>query len=356
MLSCAVARVAAHEAKRIDVTASDATRTVPAKGRTWRIGREILLHVAILVAVLGVAEGILRAIDLRELRESYEPGRALLFRYDADLGWAPVPHAASTFTGTRTIDVRNNGLGFRDIELGAAGKPTVLVLGDSFVWGYDVEADERFTERLRRELPGARIVNTGVPGYATDQEYLLLARIWSAVKPDVVVLIYCTGNDRTDNGVNMSNGGYYKPYLVRAADGAWRFAGQPVPWSRHVYFRDNALVRHLWLARAAVTGFVPFAHPEIDVPDPTEELVDMMRVFVEARGAKFLVGLQYHEPRLEAFLHARGIPSTAFDGAPAYPRDGFHWTPEGHAVVAQRLMPLLAAAGLAAPDPSNQSK
>jgi lysophospholipase L1-like esterase len=82
----------------------------------------------------------------------------------------------------------------------------------------------------------------------------------------------------------------------------------------------------------------------------------MMRVFVEARGAKFLVGLQYHEPRLEAFLHARGIPSTAFDGAPAYPRDGFHWTPEGHAVVAQRLMPLLAAAGLAAPDPSNQSK
>jgi lysophospholipase L1-like esterase len=329
---------------------------VPAKGRAWRIGREFLLHLAILAAVLGVAELILRAVNLRELRDAYEPGRALLFRYDAELGWAPVPYAASTFTGTRTIAVRNNSLGLRDIEPGAAGKPTVLVIGDSFVWGYDVEADERFTERLRRELAGVRIVNAGVPGYATDQEYLLLERIWSAVKPDVVVLIYCTGNDRTDNGVNMSNGGYYKPYLVRAVDGAWRFAGQPVPWSRHVYFRDSALVRHLWLARAAVTGFVQFAHPEIDVPDPTEHLVDMMRNLVESRGAKFLVGMQYNEASLDAFLRARGIASTAFDGAPTYPRDGFHWTPEGHAVVARRLLPLLAATGVPGADHIIQPK
>jgi hypothetical protein len=41
------------------------------------------------------------------------------------------------------------------------------------------------------------------------------------------------------------------------------------------------------------------------VPDPTEQLIDMMRGLVEARGAKFLVGLQYHEKRLDAFLPAR---------------------------------------------------
>jgi len=82
------------------------------------------------------------------------------------------------------------------------------------------------------------------------------------------------------------------------------------------------------------------------VPDPTERLIDMMREMVEARGAKFLVGLQYHEARLEEFLRARGISATAFDGAPTYPSDGFHWTPEGHAVVAQRLKQLLATAGI----------
>jgi lysophospholipase L1-like esterase len=349
-------RPPACEDTRDEVTASDATRTQPAKGRGWRIAREALVHLAIMAGVLGVAEAILRAVDLRELRDSYEPGRALLFRHDAELGWAPIPNASATFTGTRTIDVRNNSLGLRDIEPGGAGKPTVMFLGDSFVWGYDVETNERFTEVLREKLPAARIVNAGIPGYGTDQEYLLLDRIWSAVRPDMVVLMYCTGNDRLDNSANMRNGGYYKPYLERAAPDAWRFAGQPVPWSRHVYFRDNALVRHLWLARAAVTGFVQLRHPEIEVPDPTERLVGMMRDLVEARGAKFLVGLQYHEAQLEAFLRARGIPFAAFDEARIYPQDGNHWTPEGHALVAHRLMPLLAAAGVAGADPPNQPK
>jgi len=310
----------------------------------------VLVHLAVLAAVLAAAELVLRAVDLRELRDSYEPGRALLFRHDPELGWAPVANASATFTGTRTITVRNNSLGLRDVEPADARKPTVLFVGDSFVWGYDVEAQERFTELLRARLPAARIVNAGVPGYGTDQEYLLLARIWSAVEPDVVVLMFCTGNDRADNSANMRNGGYYKPYLERAGDGAWRFAGQPVPWSRHVYFSENALVRHLWLARAAVTGFVQLAHPEITVPDPTEQLLSMMREMVESRGAKFLVGLQYREAPLEAFLRTRGIPFTSFDDAPSYPSDGFHWTPEGHAVVAKRLLPLLAAAGVSVTD------
>lgn len=327
------------------MTASDAPGRLPAKGRTWRLGREVLVHLAIMAVVLGAAELILRTIDLRELRDSYEPGRALLFQHDAELGWAPIPNASAPFTGTRTVTVRNNSLGLRDVEPGAARKPTVLFVGDSFVWGYDVEANERFTDLLRAQLPSVRIVNAGVPGYGTDQEYLLLARIWRTIEPDAVALII-SDNDRADNSTNMRNGGYYKPYLARAADAAWRFAGEPVPRSRHVYFRDNAVARHLWLARAAVTGYVQIAHREIDVPDPTERLVDMMRAMVEARGAKFLVGLQYHDAPLEEFIHARGIPSTAFDGAPTYRGDGFHWTPEGHVIVAQRLKRLLADAGI----------
>ena len=307
----------------------------------------MLVHLAIIAAVLVATELLLRALDWRELRDSYEPGRALLLRHDPELGWAPVPNASATFTGTRAINVRNNSLGLRDVEPAPARKPTVLVLGDSFVWGYDVEASERFTELLRSKLPDARIVNAGVPGYGTDQEYLLLARVWSTFKPDVVVLMFCTGNDRADNSANMRNGGYYKPYLERAGDGAWHFAGQPVPWSRHVYFLENPLARHLFLARAAVTGYVQLAHRETAVPDPTERLVTMIREMVEGHGAKFIVGLQYHETRLEAFLRAAGIPFAAFDEAPTYPSDGFHWTPEGHAVVAQRLMPLLAGAGIA---------
>ena len=45
-----------------------------------------------------------------------------------------------------------------------------MFVGDSFVWGYDVEASERFTELLRDEFPGIRIVNAGVNAYGTDQD------------------------------------------------------------------------------------------------------------------------------------------------------------------------------------------
>ena len=69
-------------------------------------------------------------------------------------------------------------------------------------------------------------------GYGTDQEYLLLKKLWPKVKPAVVVLIVCTDNDRQDNSTNIRYEGYQKPYFTTAADGAMVLHGQPVPKSR----------------------------------------------------------------------------------------------------------------------------
>jgi hypothetical protein len=106
------------------------------------------------------------------------------------------------------------------------------------------------------------------------------------------------------------------------------------------------LVRNLWLARAAVTGYVHFRYPKVVVPDPTEQLIKMMRDFVAGKGAKFLVGLQRHDARLEAFLGAEHIPYMSFDGAEI--GDGIHWTPSGHRVVSARLKSFLEANGILA--------
>jgi lysophospholipase L1-like esterase len=310
--------------------------------------RDLLVQMAILIATLAICEVVLRVADLRELRDNYNAG-ANFFQYDAEIGWSPLPNAAGKFVGSREIDVRQNSLGLRDIEHGASPRPTVLFVGDSFTWGYDAQANERFTELLRNDLPGHSIVNAGVSGYGTDQEYLLLRRIWSAINPAVVVLIFCVENDRVNNRMNIQYAGYFKPYLQRDADGTWRFRGQPVPWSRSVYFREYWWVRNLWLARLAATAYVYFfRHFEITVADPTEQLIDMMRDFVEARGAKLLVGLQRSEPQLESFLQAKRIPFVAFDGAESYELDGSHWTPAGHRLVADRLLSLFSATGVAA--------
>jgi hypothetical protein len=169
--------------------------------------------VAILVATAVGLEGLLRTLDFRDLRDGYGRGYPAIFRYDAELGWFPVANAAGPFQGSRTFNVANNSLGLRDAQLETTAGPTVLFIGDSFLWGYDVEAEDRFTELLRKDFPGLNIVNAGIPGYGIAQEYLLLRRLWDAIKPDVVVLVVCAGNDRDDNSSNVTGNGYFRPYI-----------------------------------------------------------------------------------------------------------------------------------------------
>jgi lysophospholipase L1-like esterase len=309
--------------------------------------RAVAIQLLIFIVALGIAEIALRVIDLRYLR-TYRSGAERIYNYDAELGWFPVPNSDVTFTGTRTIRVRHNSLGLRDIEHDAFPKPTITFVGDSFVWGYDAEQNERFTEVLRAKMPEHRIVNAGVTAYGTDQEYLLLRRLWDRIKPDVVVLMVCVDNDRKDNTVNTRQDGPYKPYFAMTPGGG-EFRGMPVPWSRHLYFADSRLARNSWIVRVAVSAYVLIRNPQVTVPDPTERLVGMMREFVESRGAKFRVGLQYHEPQLETFLAAQKIPFASFDGADHENGDGDHWTPKGHQLVAERLMRLFSENAIAAP-------
>ena len=325
---------------------------IQASARKRGVLRAVLLQIAIVIATLAVAEAVLRVIDLRYLR-AHRVGADRIYNYDAELGWFPVPNSDVSFTGIRTIRVRHNSLGLRDIEHDGAPKPTIAFVGDSFVWGYDAEANERFTEVLRAKMPEHRIVNAGVTAYGTDQEYLVLRRLWDRIKPDVVVLMVCVDNDRKDNTVNTRSDGPYKPYFAMTPDGGV-FKGIPVPWSRHLYFAHNWLARNSWVVRVAVSAYVLIANPQITVADPTERLIDMMRVFVESKGAKFLVGLQYREPKLEAALAAQKIPYVSFDGAEHYFGDGDHWTPKGHEMVADRLMTLFSENGVGTSNAARQ--
>ena len=296
------------------------------------------------LVTLGALEIILRVVDLRELREGVSE-RSLSYQYDADLGWMPIPGSSSVVTNARAVHARHNSLGLRDDEFAPDAKPTIVFLGDSFVWGLDAEAGERFSELLKPRIPDYKILAAGVSGYGTDQEYLLLQKLWPRVKPAVVVLIFCTDNDRADNSTNIRYEGYQKPYFVTGADGTLELAGQPVPKSRLQAIKEDWWVRHSWLARLANAVYLKLKHPVLLVPDPTERLVDKIRQFVEANGARFLVGLQKTDATLVGHLKAAGVPYVTFDGADAYPGAsvGQHWTPEGHRLVAERLLGLLSA-------------
>ena len=294
------------------------------------------------LATLAAIEIVLRVVDLRILREA-KSERSLAYGYDAELGWAPIPNSISSVTTERTIHAQHNSLGLRDIEFERDARPTMLFLGDSFVWGVDAEAGERFTDIMRGRISSYTTVNAGVSGYGTDQEYLWLQRLWPKIEPAVVVLMFCTSNDRLDNATNIRYDGYQKPYFATAPDGALVLQGQPVPKSRQVYIRENWLVRHVWLARVAALATTEIRYPQLYVPDPTERLVSKIREFVEAHGARLVVGLQRSDDKLIQHLQAGRIPFVTFNDAEAYSdRFGAHWTPAGHKLVAERLLRLLS--------------
>ncbi len=301
------------------------------------------MFLLITMATLALTEILLRVADFRELRQDASE-RTLAYGYDAELGWVPTPNSVSTVTTARTIHAQHNSLGFRDIEFKPDGRPVMLFVGDSFVWGVDAEANERFTDILRNKLPGFQTVNAGVSGYGTDQEYLWLQRIWASVRPSVVVLFFCTENDRLDNTSNLRYNRYRKPYFVTGAEGALVVKGQPIPRSLQLMIKDTWLVRHVWLARVAALVYAEISSPGFSLPDPTERLISKIHDFVSAHDAKLLVAMQSTDDRMVSHLKSEGIPFVTLDGAATFGSQyGSHFTPEGHEFAARRILDLLNA-------------
>lgn len=299
-------------------------------------GHTIALLFGLLLAV-GLSEAVARLLlpgDFGQPATLDE--RNQVFGHDGVLGWFPIPGSTASYTGERTIAVSHNSVGLRDRELGPKKLKRLLVIGDSFVWGYDAEADERFTDLMQEKKPQWRIINAGVSGYGTDQELLLLKRFGAAIQPDHVLLIF-SDNDRLDNSANLGYGGYFKPYFAKV-DGLLQVHGVPVPKSRN-FAGDLGVLRPLMLARLLAFHGQKFDEQIIRVDDPTDELVLMIRDFVvnELR-AQFSIGVNAKDPRLAALCTSTGTPCIDLHTWRRFPGHGGHWTPDGNKWVAERLL------------------
>jgi hypothetical protein len=124
-----------------------------------------------------------------------EPGYELSghrYLYDQLYGWKNIPGwQASTINQPLSI----NSKGLRDREYPyqkAAGTKRILVLGDSYTWGYGVANKEIYTEVLEEALqdkyPHYEVLNAGVSGWGTDQQYLFLITEGLKYSPDLVIV------------------------------------------------------------------------------------------------------------------------------------------------------------------------
>ena len=135
---------------------------------------------------------------------------------DERLGWKHAANVSRTFVNedgeaVRVVQNANGHRGtFRSVER-SPNKFRILTLGDSQTEAVQVSETDVFTARIEQTDPRLEVLNAGVGGYNTVQEYLYLASEGLRFHPDLVLLMLCE-NDLTDNGIPYSAGFGPRPY------------------------------------------------------------------------------------------------------------------------------------------------
>jgi hypothetical protein len=271
---------------------------------------------AILISLVIVAlfgEVTLRLFELRPLMDEKDR----FCRFDHELGWVPrenFTHAEKRFL------VHQNQFGLRgpdDMQLkNTSGRKRVLVLGDSYVWGYGSTQEELFTNPQVYQTDD-ELINCGVSGYGTDQEYLFYLRQGQKFDVDEVVLAFTVYND-VQNNLHSRQYSYLKPYFTLDA-------GQLVLHTDHV--RDSMFERFIRKVKRRsriydlysnglheLIGTLRGRDPkrsEIDVVvseadrkgiELTLVILEKLKQAVEARHAKLLVVFIPYKPHIEEHL------------------------------------------------------
>ncbi len=140
--------------------------------------------------------------------------KSRFYRFDHELGWAPIENITWGEKGDDFVHQNQFGLrGPDDMQLKrTSGGKRTLVLGDSYVWGVGVSQEELFTTA---EVHGTNeeLINCGVSGYGTDQEYLFYLLRGQKFDVDQVVLAFTLYND-VENNLNSKQYSYLKPYFT----------------------------------------------------------------------------------------------------------------------------------------------
>lgn len=186
------------------------------------LGSAAVVVGSVLVGLL-LAEGALRVMGY---------SAPIWYRPDPQLGWTLRPGISAWFTKEGRAFVHVNAAGRRDRDT-PLDKPDdvyrIVVLGDSYSEAMQVPSEEAYWALLPQRLqacgfqPGRRIevLNFGVSGYGTAQEFVTLQSQAIRYRPDLVLLQFTNGNDVRNNSFALEPE-KYQPFYRSGPDGALR--------------------------------------------------------------------------------------------------------------------------------------
>lgn len=172
-----------------------------------------------------------------------------LYTYDQWRGWALRAGAAGWQRNEGDAFVRINRYGFRGPAVTPARPPNVFriaVLGDSFTEAQQVDYKQTFCAVMQRQLSHCsamhgrkvQVLDFGVDGYGTAQEYMTLKHeVWK-FSPNMVILAVFTGNDIRNDSVHLEGDKCQPFYTYR--DGKLVLTG---PFEDSSMFRMHCFLR-----------------------------------------------------------------------------------------------------------------
>jgi hypothetical protein len=187
----------------------------------------------------------------RVIQPKSVPWREII-EFDAGIGWKPMPNLNTHYLarGEDICHVRTDSDGW-------PGKTTfsesqIVVIGDSFAFGYGVDASASFAEIK----PHLHIKAVGAPGYNMVQEVLLMRQLSSQLRGKLVVWFICLENDLYDN-LNSTKPNFYKTPFVRCLNGTseWEIVTSHVTPIQRPYLEGQSPY-YAMLAKYCTPGFV----------------------------------------------------------------------------------------------------
>jgi lysophospholipase L1-like esterase len=224
----------------------------PSKSTSWTIKLVAYVISIVLVAlgilgllfILAAASEVMMPFVARDRLPIVERG---YYVHSDQLGWRLKPNLNIRLISKESKDnaaksssdmpyLSTDAHGFRSTPPFEANLPLGIVLGDSMAQGFYL-TDEQTVPWQLSKLTNSNVLNTGVGGYSSDQELIMLQEVIQQ-KPQWVVLLFFV-NDLPWN-LERESWGLHKPRFDINSQGHVNFAKLELPAKRNSQGEANA--------------------------------------------------------------------------------------------------------------------
>jgi hypothetical protein len=300
-----------------------------------------------------------RAIG-RLLEPSFAPWGELI-AFDRRLGWKPRPNLDTNYLAElddvfSVVTDAEGWPGRRSLD-----ESKVVVIGDSFAFGYGVDAAHSFSE-----VNGALQVKAiGAPGYSMVQGVLLMEQLGHQLEGKLVVWFVCLENDLQDNlspemrqhrapFVRLDDRCGWEIYDKHLGLSKWGCSNSdvrrlfplmcvPGPLADRAYSACDYLIDQAGVSCAQVGARLVV----VTIPHPLQLTESGVGELAKLSGSPELCDENLPDRRIAEYCLRHGVPMIAGKGRLSRRdykrREAFHWNERGHRLVAEMLGELYAS-------------